>query len=139
MAIKTRNQATTPEPANVLTEERQLRVNPELDIRLNAFMEKNAKTTAYYTQLVKENPERAVRSIMLGKMQRYENEMRLVERQLPQVKEWVNQQPGLFERIKERIKNVNPLYQEKAFVNEAMRAKSRVDFAPLRTGVSQAV
>lgn len=115
-----------------LSEERILRVNPELDARLSTFMTANAKVTDYYTQLVKEQPERAVRAIMLGKMFKHEDEMRLVQKRMPLIKEWVAQYPGLHERIEERIKEVNPIYREKAYVNEAMRMKSRMDFAPPR-------
>jgi hypothetical protein len=113
-------------------ESRGPRINPEIDKRLSEFMEANQKTTEYYNQLVKENPERAVRTLVLGKMLRHEEQMKLVSKQLPQVEEWVNQQPGLKERIMEKIKNINPMYQEKAFVGEAMRIKGRIDFKPGR-------
>lgn len=121
-----------------IPEDRILRVNPELDARLSTFMTANSKVTDYYTQLVKEHPERAVRAIMLGKMFKHEDQMRLVEKRMPQVREWVAKYPGLEERIGERIKGVNPLYHDKAYVNEAMKMKARMDFAPQRqsTGIS---
>ena len=78
MALK----AKTPPPLNEapsqqnpsLSEERILRVNPEVDRRLDGFMQANSKLTDYYTNLVKEHPERAVRSFMLGKMFKHEAE-----------------------------------------------------------------
>lgn len=137
MAIR-ENKKTGQEPAAPgLSEERKLRVNPDLDARLTRFMAANEQTTEYYTQLVRDNPERAVRSLMLNKMFKHEDQMRLVEKQLPQAKVWVEQTPGMLDKIMERIKDVNPFYKEKAFVNEAMRAKSRMDFTPrVGAGVS---
>jgi hypothetical protein len=138
MALKEKNKAGQDEAAPGLTEERKLRVNPELDARLTRFMEANPKTTDYYTQLVKDNPERAVRALMLGKMLKHEDQMRLVEKQMPKVREWVEQTPGMLEKITERIKDVNPFYKEKAFVNEAMKIKSRLDFTP-KVGMGMSV
>lgn len=138
MAIREKNKTGLEPETPVLSEDRKLRVNPELDARLSSFMAGNQKTTDYYTQLVKENPERAVRALMLGKMLKHEDQMRLVQKQLPKVEEWVKQNPGMMEKIMERIKDVNPFYREKAFVSEAMKAKSRMDFTP-RVGVSPAV
>lgn len=135
MAIKEKpSQQTAPGQA----QERQPRINPELDARLTAYMAANQSATDYCTKLVKENPDRAVRTMMLGKMFKHEDQMRLVTKQLPAVEEWVQQQPGLMERIKERIKNVSAINQTKAFVGEAMKAKSRMDFTP-RVGVGASV
>lgn len=117
-------------------EKRAPLVNAELDTRLTAFMSQNQKSTDYYSQLVKENPERAVRSLMLTRMFRHEDQMKMVERQLPQVKEWVQKQPGLMDRIMAKIKTIAPMYQDKAFVGEAMRLKGRIDFKPPKTGVA---
>lgn len=122
-----------------IPEDRILRVNPELDARLSTFMTANAKVTDYYTQLVREHPERAVRAIMLGKMFKHEDETRLAQKRMPQVKEWVAKYPGLEERIEERIKGINPIYRDKAYVAEAMKMKSRMDFAPQRQSMGVSV
>lgn len=136
MAIKpkqTEPQAQAQAPA--LNEERQQRINPEVDARLTQFMEANSKNTEYYRKLVKENPERAVRALMLNRMFRHEDRMRLVEKQMPLVKEWVEQTPGMMERIMQRVQKVNPFYRERAFVSEAMKQHSRNYFSPAKPGV----
>lgn len=135
MAIKEKNKQ---EVAPGQGQGNQPRINPELDARLTVYMASNQRTTDYYATLVKENPERAVRSLMLPKMLKHEDQMRLVEKQMPAVEEWVKQQPGMMEKIKERIKNVTPINQAKAFVGEAMKLKSRIDFTP-RVGVGASV
>jgi len=112
-----------------MTEERMLRINPEVNNRLNGFMQANPKMTDYYTSLVKENPERAVRSFMLGKMFRHEAEMRQTARQAPQAKEWLDQQePTLKQKIMDRLEKINPFYREKALVREITREKTKIDF-----------
>ena len=117
-----------------------LRVNPEVDRRLDGFMQANSKLTDYYTQLVKEHPERAVRAFMLSKMFKHEAELRVVSRQAPQAKEWLDQQePSLKQRVMERLEKINPFYREKAFVRVVAQEKSRLDFTPrpnLGTGMS---
>ena len=106
MPLKTKtpplNQTSQQPPS--LSEERILRVNPEIDRRLDGFMTANDKMTEYYTKLVKENPERAVRAFMLGKMFKHEAQLRVTERQAPQAKEWLDQQePGIKQRIMDRL------------------------------------
>lgn len=136
MAIKPKQTQTPAQgQAPVLSEERQQRINPEVDARLTQFMEANSKNTEYYRNLVKENPERAVRSLMLNRMFKHEDRMRLVEKQMPLVKEWVEQTPGMMERIMQRIQKVNPFYKERAFVSEAMRQQSRHYFTAVKPGV----
>ncbi len=131
MALKLRNQPTPPEgEVQTEAEGRAPRINEEVDKKLTVFMEQNSKATEYYRKLVKEDPERALRTIMLAKLNKYEDQMRLIEKQMPQVRQWVDQTPGMREKIEARIKDVNPIYREIAFVNEAMKAKARIDFSP---------
>ena len=112
-----------------MTEERMLRINPEVNNRLDGFIQANPKMNDYYTVLVKEHPERAVRSFMLGKMFKHEAELRQTARQAPQAKEWLEQQePSLKQRIMERLEKINPFYREKALVREIAREKTRIDF-----------
>ena len=112
-----------------MTEERMLRINPEVNNRLDGFIQANPKMTDYYTSLVKEHPERAVRSFMLGKMFRHEAEMRQTARQAPQAKEWLEQQePTLKQKIMDRLEKINPFYREKALVREISREKTKIDF-----------
>jgi hypothetical protein len=131
MALKLKNQPSSPvgeAPEEV--EGRSPRINEKVDQKLTAFMEENQKATEYYRKLVREDPERAVRTIMLSKLNKYEDQMRLVEKQMPQVKAWVDQNPGVREKIEARIKDVNPIYKEIAFVNEAVKMRGRIDFSP---------
>jgi ribosomal protein L13E len=114
-----------------LSEERILRVNPEIDRRLDAFMQANDRMTEYYAKLVKENPDRAVRAFMLTKMFKHEAQLRVTERQAPQAKEWLDQQePSIKQRIMDRLQKINPFYREKALVREIAREKTRIDFTP---------
>jgi hypothetical protein len=135
MALKTK----TPPPLNEapaqktpnLTEERILRINPEIDRRLDGFMQANSKLTDYYTGLVKEHPERAVRAFMLTKMFRHEAELRVVTRQAPQAREWLDQQsPEVKQRVAERLEKISPFYREKAAVRVISQEKAKLDFTP---------
>ncbi len=112
-----------------MTEERMLRINPEVNNRLDGFIQANPKMNDYYTTLVKDHPERAVRSFMLGKMFKHEAELRQTARQAPQATEWLEQQkPSLKQRIMERLEKINPFYREKALVREIAREKTRIEF-----------
>jgi len=116
-------------PAVHIAEERFLRVNPEVNNRLDGFIQANAKMYEYYSKLVTEHPERATRAFMLTKMFRHEAEMRQTARQAPQAKEWLDQQePSLKRRIMDRLEKINPFYREKALVREIAREKTKIDF-----------
>jgi hypothetical protein len=122
---------TSPQNTAHLVEERILRVNPEIDRRLDGFMQANTKLTDYYTSLVKEHPERAVRAFMLTKMFRHEAELRVVTRQAPQAKEWLEQQsPEVKQRVAERLEKINPFYREKAAIRVIAQEKAKLDFTP---------
>ena len=129
MPLKLKKDAVQNPPAQTLTEERMLRINPEVNNRLDGFIQANPKMNDYYTSLVKDHPERAVRSFMLGKMFKHEAELRQTARQAPQAKEWLEQQePSLKQRIMDRLEKINPFYREKALVREITREKTRIDF-----------
>ena len=131
MALKTKNPPPLPEQSPSLSEERVLRVNPEIDRRLDGFLQANSKLTEYYTTLVKEHPDRAVRAFMLTKMFRHEAELRVIARQAPQAKEWLEQQsPEVKQRVAERLEKINPFYREKAAVRVISQEKAKLDFTP---------
>jgi hypothetical protein len=139
MALKTKNPPPIPEQSPALSEERILRINPEIDRRLDGFMQANTKLTDYYANLVKEHPERAVRAFMLGKMFKHEAELRVVTRQAPQAKEWLDQQsPEVKQRVAERLEKVTPFYREKAAVRVISQEKAKLDFTP-RPSVGQGI
>jgi hypothetical protein len=138
MALKTKNPPPIPEQSPALSEERILRINPEIDRRLDGFMQANTKLTDYYTNLVKQNPDRAIRAFMLTKMFRHEAELRVVSRQAPQAKEWLEQQsPEVKQRVAERLDKISPFYREKAAVRVISQEKAKLDFTP-RVGQSMA-
>jgi hypothetical protein len=129
MALKLRKDSPQNSPPQLMTEERMLRINPEVNNRLDGFIQANPKMNDYYAALVKDHPERAVRSFMLGKMFKHEAELRQTARQAPQAKEWLEQQePSLKQRIMERLEKINPFYREKALVREIAREKTRIEF-----------
>jgi hypothetical protein len=142
MALKPKNPPPlndTAPSAQSLTEERILRINPEVNNRLDGFIQANPKMNDYYASLVKENPERAIRSFMLNKMFKHEADMRQTARQAPQAKEWLDaQEPSMKQRIMDRLEKINPFYREKALVREITREKTRIDFTP-RTSLGQGV
>lgn len=114
--------------------ERAPRLNPEIEKRLNAHIEANKSDHEYYTRLVTEKPDYAVRVLMLKDLRRHEGDMRLVEKQLPQAKEFFDKQtPQVQERISERLKAVNPYYADKAFVGEVLREMNRQNRQQLTT------
>ena len=131
------------ETASNSIEERLLKTNPDIDRRLDGFMQANSKQTDYYTKLVNENPERAVRTFMLGKMMRYEAEQRTATRLAPQAKEWLEKQaPEVQQRVHEKIERYSPLYREKAAVRIIGEEKAKLDFNPkqsLAQGVGASV
>ncbi len=118
-------------PGQALSEDRIVRINPEVDARLTAFMEGNSRATEYYTKLVKENPTHAVRTIMLPKMFRFEAEQRMAARMAPQAREWFEQQgPEVRQRIMDRIQRVAPYYRETASVRIVAEEKAKLEFKP---------
>ncbi len=131
MPLKPKSNVTPTPPAQAMTAKRMHRINPEVNNRLDGFLQANPKIAAYYTALVKDHPERAVRSFMLGKMFRHEAEMRQTARQAPQAKEWLDaQEPTLKQKIMDRLEKINPFYREKALVREITREKTKIDFTP---------
>jgi len=130
MALKPKSSPSVEQtPPNNISEERFLRINPEVNARLDGFIQANPKMHEYYSGLVRQNPDRAVRAFMLTKMFRHEAEMRQTARQAPQAKEWLDQQePSLKQRIMERLEKINPFYREKALVREIAREKTKIDF-----------
>ena len=147
MALKTKPSPAPSPDAPDSSAETQFRSNPEIDARLDTFIGANQRDFDYYTKLVKENPERAVRSLLLKDMQKHESDMRLVFKQLPAAQEFLKEQPAeVQERIKARLADVNPFYQEKAFVGEVLKEMNRQDYLknrqsllPPRQGAAMAI
>lgn len=124
MAIETKptdrsTKAEKPQPL-------QFRNNPEVKKRIDEYKAANPDDVTYYTRLVKEHPERAIDALFYKDMQRHENEMRLINKQLPQAKAFYNAQaPEAKARIDADLQGVEPFYRDKAFVSAALREKDR--------------
>jgi hypothetical protein len=89
-----------------------VRINPEIDAKLDRYIQENPKLHEYYEGLSK---EQLIRKLMLGKMQRAE----VATRRNQELVGWVNENPEVKARIEERIKNVPVENRERAFVNAA--------------------
>lgn len=102
------------------------RDNPEVKAKIEAHKKANPDDVTYYTRLVRENPERAIETLIYRDVQKYENEMRLIQKQLPQAKAFYDAQtPDAKARIDQDIDHVHPYNKDKAFVNAALREKDR--------------
>jgi hypothetical protein len=108
------------------------RVNEDVEKRLNPYIEANKDAMERYTKLVKENPDRAVRTLMLKDMQAHEGEMRMVEKQMPAAKEWYDKQTlEVKKAIDKRIAEVHPYNRDQAFVQAVVRERNWQNRLPL--------
>jgi hypothetical protein len=102
------------------------RDNPEVKKKIEAHKKANPDDVVYYTRLVKENPERAIETFLYRDQQKHENEMRLIQKQLPQAQAFYNAQTAEAKaRIDRDLEGVNPYFKDKAFVNAALRERDR--------------
>ena len=123
MAIENKNEKKT---ETEKTKPLQFRDNPEVKKKIEAHKAANPDDVVYYARLVKENPERAIDTLLYRDQQRHESEMRLIEKQLPQARAFYNAQtPEAKARIDADLDGVQPYYREKSFVNAALREKDR--------------
>ena len=104
------------------SQEPTLRRNPEIDAKLDRFIEANPDLREYYEKLSKDE---LIRKLMLGKMQRAE----YANGRNAEIKAWVEEHPEIKERIEAKIRNVPEQNRERAFINaaksEAMNATVR--------------
>ena len=104
----------------------QFRDNPEVKKRIEEHKAANPQDVAYYTRLVREYPERAIETLLYKDVQKHENDMRLIHKQLPQAKEfYAAQTPEGKARIDRDLEGVQPYYKDKAFVSAVLREKDR--------------
>ena len=102
------------------------RDNPEVKKKIEAHKKANPDDVTYYTRLVRENPERAIETLLYRDQQKHENEMRLITKQLPQARAFYNAQTAdAKSRIDRDIEGIDPYFKDKAFVNAALREKDR--------------
>lgn len=93
-------------------QESTVRVNPEIDAKLNRFIQENPDLHGYYNGLSK---EQLIRKVMLGKMQKGEYS----QRRNQEIAEWVEQHPEIKSKVEERIRNVPAENRQRAFINAA--------------------
>ena len=98
--------------ADKKAQEPTLRKNPEIDAKLDKFIQENPKLLEYYSALSKED---LIRKQMLGKMQRSE----YTNGRNEEIKAWVQEHPEIKSKIEERIRNVPEANRERAFINAA--------------------
>lgn len=102
------------------------RDNPEVKKKIEAHKKANPDDVVYYTRLVRENPDRAIETLIYRDVQKHENEMRLIQKQLPQAKAFYDaQSPEAKARIDRDLEGVSPYVKDKAFVQAALREKDR--------------
>ena len=98
--------------ADKKAQEPTLRKNPEIDAKLDKFIQENPKLLEYYSALSKDD---LIRKQMLGKMQRSE----YTNGRNEEIKAWVQEHPEIKSKIEERIRNVPEANRERAFINAA--------------------
>lgn len=98
--------------ADKKAQEYTVRVNPEIDAKIDRFIKENPDLHAYYNGLSK---EQLIRKLVLGKMQRSEN----TQRRNQEIVAWVEEHPEIKAKVEERIKNVPAENRQRAFVNAA--------------------
>ena len=90
----------------------ELRRNPEIDAKLDAFIGENPKLVEYYNGLSKDE---LIRKLMLGKMQRSE----YTNQRNQEIVAWVEENPDIKAKVEQRIRNVPPENRERAFITAA--------------------
>lgn len=98
--------------ADKKAQEPKMRVNPEIDAKLDKFVQENPDLYGYYNELSK---EQLIRKLMLAKMRKsdytHDRNEALVA--------WVNEHPEVKAKIEERIKNVPEGNRPRAFLQAA--------------------
>jgi hypothetical protein len=93
-------------------QEPTLRRNPEIDAKLDKFIQEHPKLHEYYQGLSKDD---LIRKQMLGKMQKAEYS----NNRNQELRTWVNEHPEVKAKIEERLRNVPEANREKAYMNAA--------------------
>ncbi|MEO6874909.1 MAG: hypothetical protein ABI222_08810 [Opitutaceae bacterium] len=92
--------------------EERVRINPEIDAKLDRFIQEKPDLHGYYNELSK---EQLIRKLMLAKMTRSEQRTN----RNAEVLAWVEQRPEVKAAIEQRIRNVPAEIRQRAFINTA--------------------
>ena len=114
--------------ADKKAQEPTLRRNPEIDAKLDKFIQENPKLLEYYSALSKDE---LIRKQMLGKMQRSE----YTNGRNEEIKAWVQEHPEIKSKIEERIRNVPEANRERAFINAAKTEAMNQTVRPVANGI----
>jgi len=114
--------------ADKKAQEPTLRRNPEIDAKLDKFIQENPKLLEYYSALSKDD---LIRKQMLGKMQRSE----YTNGRNEEIKAWVEEHPEIKSKIEERIRNVPEANRERAFINAAKTEAMNQTVRPVANGI----
>jgi hypothetical protein len=114
--------------ADKKAQESTLRRNPEIDAKLDRFIQENTKLYEYYQGLSKDE---LIRKQMLGKMERSE----YTNGRNAELKAWVDEHPEIKTKIEERIRNVPQANRERAFINVAKREAMNQTVRPAGTSI----
>ena len=114
--------------ADKKAQEPTLRRNPEIDAKLDKFIQENPKLLEYYSALSKDE---LIRKQMLGKMQRSE----YTNGRNEEIRAWVEEHPEIKSKIAERIRNVPEANRERAFINAAKTEAMNQTVRPVGNGV----
>ncbi|MSU66022.1 MAG: hypothetical protein EXS38_07985 [Opitutus sp.] len=135
MAIRSKNDLKPDDKTFELPAERSFRNDPEKDKKIDLHIAANPRDFEHYTDLVKNYPDRAIRTLIHKDQQRYEQDMKLVTKQLPAAKEFYQKQaPEVQQRIDRNLTGVNPYFHDKAFVGEVLREMDRQNRRSLAAG-----
>jgi hypothetical protein len=135
MAIRSKNDPTPGEKTVEILAERSFRNDPEKNRKIDIHIAANPGDFEHYTDLVKNSPDRAIRTLIYKDQQRYEQDMKLVTKQLPGAKEFYQKQaPEVQQRIDRNLTGVNPYFHDKAFVGEVLREMDRQNRRALSAG-----
>lgn len=88
------------------------RTNPEIDAKIDRFMQENPKLVEYYQELPK---EQLIRKLVLSKMQRSE----YTQQRNQELMAWVEENPEIKAKIEARVKNVPEANRQRAFLTAA--------------------
>ena len=114
--------------ADKKAQEPTLRRNPEIDAKLDKFIQENPKLIEYYQGLSKDD---LIRKQMLGKMQRSD----YTNGRNEEIKAWVEEHPEIKSKIEERIRNVPEASRERTFINAAKTEAMNQAVRPAGTSV----
>lgn len=104
-------------------QEPTLRRNPEIDAKLDQFIEQNPILRDYYQALSKDD---LIRKLMYAKMQKAE----YTNGRNQEIRTWVEENPEIKARVEERIRNVPAANRERAFINAARTEAVRETMRP---------